>query len=330
MRADRLIALLLFLQSRGRVTASQVAAELEVSLATARRDLEALSASGIPIYVQPGRGGGWQLIGGARTNLSGLSGNESRALFWMLGTAGLASPETRVATRKLIQALPQSLRAEAERLGTSIHYDHAAWGERPDEVAADLDRLRDAIVGRRVVVASYTSRDGQQRRRRLKPLGLVAKAGVWYLVADGDHGLRTYRAARLEDVVGTDETFDAPSDLDLTSYWRVQVEQIERSRSDVAATLRVPNGIVPILQKQFGRYCTVLGGEGGRSSIVEVRAHLVAALAEQLAGWGDQVEVIAPVELRLELARIGAELVGWYGGRDHITEIDPGTQTSST
>lgn len=314
MRADRLIALLLFLQSRGRVTASQVATELEVSLATARRDLEALSASGIPIYVQPGRGGGWQLIGGARTNLSGLSGNESRALFWMLGTAGLASSETRVATMKLIQALPQSLRAEAERLATSIHYDHAAWGEPPGEVAADLDRLRDAIVGRRVLVASYPSREGQQRRRRLKPLGLVAKAGVWYLIAEGGRGPRTYRATRLENVVDTDEAFDVPHDFELTSYWSAQVEEIERSRSDVAATLRVPNGIVPILQKQFGRYCTVLGSEDGGGSIVEVRANLVVALAEQLAGWGEQVEVIAPVELRSELARIGAELVGQYGG----------------
>ena len=115
MRADRLIALLLLLQSRGRVTAATVAAELEVSLATARRDLEALSAAGVPLYVQSGRGGGWQLIGDARTNLSGLSVYESRAVFWLLGTAGLASPQTRLATKKLIRALPESMRDEAER-----------------------------------------------------------------------------------------------------------------------------------------------------------------------------------------------------------------------
>lgn len=153
MRADRLIALLLLLQSRGRVTAATVAAELEVSVATARRDLEALSAAGIPVYVQPGRGGGWQLIGDARTNLSGLSAYESRAMFWLLGTAGLASPETRVATMKLIRALPESLRGEAERLATSIHYDHAEWGGHPRESEEGLELLRDAIVQRKIVRA---------------------------------------------------------------------------------------------------------------------------------------------------------------------------------
>lgn len=124
MRADRLLALLLFLQSREQVTAAEVAAELEVSLATARRDLEALSAAGVPVHVRPGRGGGWGLLGGARTNLTGLGGPEARSLFWMLGTAGLSDPDTRLATRKLFRALPESLRAEAEVLATTIHYDH--------------------------------------------------------------------------------------------------------------------------------------------------------------------------------------------------------------
>ena len=184
MRADRLIALLLLLQSRGRVTAATVAAELEVSLATARRDLEALSAAGVPLYVQSGRGGGWQLIGDARTNLSGLSVYESRAVFWLLGTAGLASPQTRLATKKLIRALPESMRDEAERLAASIHYDHTAWGEHPRESAKGLELLRDAIVKRQMVRASYTTGEGAQGARELRPLGLVAKAGIWYLIAD--------------------------------------------------------------------------------------------------------------------------------------------------
>ncbi|NJC23562.1 putative DNA-binding transcriptional regulator YafY [Arthrobacter pigmenti] len=313
MRADRLIALLIFLQSRERVTAAQVAAELEVSLATARRDLEALSAAGIPVYVQAGRGGGWQLVGGAQTNLSGLSLYESRALFWLLGTAGLSSPETRVATMKLIQALPQSMRTEADRLATSIHYDHAAWGEQSSEAAVGLDRLRDAVVQRRSIIVSYTSRGGDRDQLQLRPLGLVAKSGIWYLVADGARGRRTYRVSRLEEVAGTDEFFDEPADFELTSYWKFHTETVEGLRSEVAALLRVPNWIAPILQKQFGRYCRVQSrGDEGRLT-VEVRANLVVALAEQLAGWGKQVEVLAPPALRVELARIGAELIRQHG-----------------
>lgn len=323
MRADRLIALLLLLQSRGRITAAEVAGELEVSLATARRDLEALSAAGIPVYALPGRGGGWQLLGGARTNLTGFSGHESRALFWLLGTAGLSTPETRVATMKLIRALPQSQRVEAERLATSIHYDHSAWGERPDEAVDGLEPLRDAIVHGRVVEASYTSRDGEQRLRRLRPLGLVAKAGVWYLIADDDaaeRGPRTYRAQRLTEARITNDEFDPPREFDLAAYWRAHTEEIEQLRSGIAATLRVPRWVVPILQKQFGRYCTVLGrdagpsGDGPDADLVEVRAHLVTGLAEQLAGWGSTIAVLSPPELRTELARIGAELVSHNDG----------------
>lgn len=307
MRADRLIALLLLLQSRGRVTAATVAAELEVSLATARRDLEALSAAGIPVYVQPGRGGGWQLVGDARTNLSGLSAHESRAMFWLLGTAGLASPETRVATMKLIRALPESLRDEAERLATSIHYDHAAWGERSRESAEELELLREAIIQRQVIRASYTTANGDQGTRELRPLGLVAKAGVWYLIADGERGPRSYRVERLAELHLTEAQFEPPQGFDLVTYWQAHAEEVEGLRSEVAATLSVPKWVVPILQHQLGRYCTVLDHQGERA-VVEVRAHLLTGLAEQLAGWGNRIDVLAPAELRAELARIGTEL----------------------
>lgn len=312
MRADRLVALVLLLQSRGRITASRVASELGVSLATVRRDLEALAAAGIPVQVQAGRGGGWQLVGGARTNLTGLSGHEARALFWMLGTAGLADPETRVATMKLIQALPQSMRTEAERLATSIHYDHAPWGEPPGDPGRDLGLLRRAVVGRRVLTGWYTARSGQRWAVRLRPLGLVAKAGAWYLVADGDPGPRTYRVSRLDELSLADEEFDAPAGFDLAAFWGAHAEEIERERSVIAARLRVPTWVAPHIQQQFGRYCTVLGQDGEHATI-EVRARLLVALAEQLAGWGDRIEVLAPEELRGELVRLGADVVRHHG-----------------
>ncbi len=316
VRADRMIALLLLLQSRGRMTASQVAAELEVSVATARRDLEALSSAGIPVYAQPGRGGGWCLIGCARTDLTGMSVGEVRALSRMLGTAALNDSETRVPTMKLIRALPSSLRDEAERLMTSIHDDRVSWGELEDDAADDaarteLSRLCDAIAQHRVVTASYEGKDGERRVRRLLSLGLVNKAGVWYLVADSGRGVRTYRVSRLEDVAMTDEVFDPLEDFDVSTYWSTQTEIIERRRSGVAARLRVRSSIVPVLRHQFGRHFSLL--EEGEPSIVEVRAHMLVGLAEKLAGWGKRIDVLSPSHLRSELARIGAELVAHHG-----------------
>lgn len=110
MRADRLVAVLLLMQSRGRVTAGLLAAELEVSTATARRDLEALSATGVPVYPQPGRGGGWSLVGGARTDLTGLTASEARALFLLVGPAAALSPQAKAALSKLVRALPDTFR----------------------------------------------------------------------------------------------------------------------------------------------------------------------------------------------------------------------------
>ena len=123
MRADRLVATLLTLQARGRVTAAQLAEELEVSVATARRDLEALSAAGIPVYPQVGRAGGWQLLGGARTDLSGLSAVEARALFLLVGPAASVDPDAKAALRKLVRALPETFRDDAQAAADAVVID---------------------------------------------------------------------------------------------------------------------------------------------------------------------------------------------------------------
>src|SRR5215475_4065602 len=133
MRADRLVAALLLLQRRGRVTAADLAGELEVSVATARRDLEALSAAGIPVYPQSGRGGGWSLVGGARTDLSGLSAAEARALFLLVGPAAAVAPEAKAALRKLVRALPSTFRADAEAAADAVVIDPVRWGGRARE-----------------------------------------------------------------------------------------------------------------------------------------------------------------------------------------------------
>src|SRR5689334_14042754 len=155
MRADRLVAALLLMQARGRVTAAGLAAELEVSVATARRDLEALSAAGIPVYPQPGRGGGWSLIGGARTDLSGLSATEAQALFLLAGPAAASSDAARAALRKLVRALPRTFRADAEAAASATMIDPTGWGERDRHRPELAGVLQAAVIRRRKVRLTY-------------------------------------------------------------------------------------------------------------------------------------------------------------------------------
>ncbi|GAB0101707.1 WYL domain-containing protein [Nocardia sp. JMUB6875] len=312
MRADRLVATLLFMQTRERVTATEVATELEVSVATARRDLEALSAAGIPVYSQPGRGGGWSLIGGARTDLSGLTASEAQALFLLLGPLATAAPATRSALRKLLRALPQPFRLEAEAAAGAVVVDAAGWGRGDTEMPALVDELQRAVVRRRRIAFDYDRR-GQRTRRLVDPWGLVDKDGIWYLVAGTERGRRTFRVDRIATLEITDEIAHRPPDFDLSTAWSEVVEEVERHRSTLAATVLIPAALAPVLRDRQGRHC-VLEGEAADG---RVRARITAPtplmIAQELAGWGATVEVLEPESVKAELARLGSELVERYG-----------------
>lgn len=308
MRADRLVAAVLLLQARGRVTAAELAEDLEISVATARRDLEALSAAGIPVYPQPGRGGGWSLVGGARTDLSGLTAAESQALFLMLGPAASGGPELSSALRKLVRALPATFRADAEAAARAVVSDPAGWGERDREPPALVQSLQQAVVQRRKVRFDYSGKD-----RLVDPYGLADKDGVWYLIAGTPAGQRTFRVDRMSAATTTDLPSQRPDDFDLREQWARVVEEMEQRRSLVSATVLIDARYLSVLRSHFGRHCEVLGERDGRVH-VKVAAHWVRSIAEQLAGWGDLVEVVEPDSVRAELARIGRELTARYGG----------------
>src|SRR4051812_35497696 len=219
MRADRLVATLLFLQARGRVTAAEVAAELEVSVKTARRDLDALSIAGIPVYAQPGRGGGWALVGGGRTDLSGLTAAEARTLFLVAGPSSAVTPQAKAALRKLVRALPETFRAEAEKAASAIVLDPAGWGGTAPLTPPHLEALQQAVIEGRQVRLGYTDARGAVSERLVHPLGLVSKGTTWYLVADTDGGRRTFRVWRVSSVALTDEPAVRPADFDLQTAW---------------------------------------------------------------------------------------------------------------
>lgn len=308
------MAALLFLQARGRVTAAELAAELEISERTARRDLEALAMAGIPVYSQPGRGGGWSLLGGARTDLSGLTAAEARTLFLVAGPSASATPQVKAALRKLVRALPEPFRAEAEAAASAVVLDPRTW-DRPSVTPPPyLDVLQQAVVDGVQVRLRYAGRDRPESERIAHPLGLVSKASVWYLVAGTDAGLRTFRLSRVRSVALTDDPVERPEGFDLEETWNQIVDTLGERRAGFRATARVVPDAVGWMRSSFGVRVTV--GERVDDGRVEVqlRSWSASALADELAGFGAMVEVIDPPVAREALARIGEELLRTYGG----------------
>jgi len=312
MRADRLVATLLFLQARGRVTAQEVADELEVSLRTARRDLEALSIAGIPVYPQSGRGGGWSLVGRGRTDLSGLTAGEARTLFLLAGPSSAVTPQAKAALRKLVQALPETFRAEAEKAANAVVLDPAHWGGRAPATPPHLEALQRAVIEGVQVRLGYADRAGSVTERTVHPLGLVSKGTVWYLVADTEAGRRTFRVWRVRAVELTDQPAVRPPGFDLATAWQEVVDTMESRRTHAVVRAAVTPSLLPALRGHLGSRLTV-GEETGDGRItVLVRLHDAENGARELAGYADGLEVLDPPEVRARLAALGADLVARY------------------
>lgn len=318
MRADRLVALLLMLQRRGRVTAGEVAAELEVSERTARRDLEALGAAGLPVYAQQGRNGGWHLLGGARTDLSGLSEGEVRALFLLAGPAA-ATPELKGALRKLVRALPEPFRADAEATSGAIVIDRSSWdGQSTDAGGAQpqhLDEVQRAVVQGRQIELGYVGRTGEASDRTVHPLGLAAKGRVWYVIGDTDRGLRTFRVDRIRSLRVTNAAVVRPTGFVLADAWKLISEEISERRLPVAANADAASGSLGFLRRVFGTRLRIGATDDHGHARVEIRGWNEQQLGRELAPFVHELTVLGPPAVRAELRRVGAELVERYGDR---------------
>jgi len=231
MRASRLVSLLLLLQTRGRMTAAQLATELEVSVRTIYRDLDALSTAGVPVYTEAGPNGGCRLVDGYRTRLTGLTEQEAEALF--LG--GVPGPVAQLglgtvlaaAQLKVLAALPPELRSRARRVQERFHLDAPGWFRAADDVP-QLALLAEAVWDDRRVTVRYQRRD-RAVTRTLDPLGLVLNGGVWYVVARHRGALRTYRVSRMRAVRPRDERFVRPTGFLLAEHWDASQDQFEEA-----------------------------------------------------------------------------------------------------
>jgi predicted DNA-binding transcriptional regulator YafY len=312
MRADRLVAALLVLQARGRITTGELARELEVSARTARRDLEGLAMAGIPVYSQPGRGGGWSLVGGARTDLSGLTAAEARTLFLVAGPSA-ATPQVKAALRKLVRALPSTFRTEAEAAAEAVVLDPTNWDQGQVPPPSHLGTLQEAVIHAVQVRLGYERRDGQVSERVVHPLGLVVKNQVWYLVADTDAGQRTFRVSRVRSAERTGDTARRPPGFDLSEAWRAIVTTLDEQRTPASVHVRTDPGTLDILRYVFGTRLVVgPAGADGRVE-AEIRGHSEEMVSRQLAGLADRIDVVGPESVRRHLVEIGRALVRHHG-----------------
>jgi predicted DNA-binding transcriptional regulator YafY len=240
MRAERLLRLLLRLQTSGRSTVDQLAQYLDVSPRTVQRDLDALSLAGVPVYSVRGRGGGWALLPDYRTRLTGLTPAEVMSVFVGASAHVLADlgmdVSSDLAMTKLIAALPESARRDAEFARQRLLIDHAGW-DGQQQAPHWLDLCREAIWQERRIAITY-----KDRTFTVAPLGLVAKTRNWYLVAAREDGeLRTYRISRMTSAVLTDESFTRPDDFDLADHWTVAQQRFRASHSSYPFVVRVRN-----------------------------------------------------------------------------------------
>jgi predicted DNA-binding transcriptional regulator YafY len=320
VRASRLLELLLHLQNRGGLTAAELARELEVSVRTVHRDVEALSAAGVPIYAERGPHGGIRLVDGYRTRLTGLTGEEAEALF-LSGVPGPAAElglgtVVAAARLKVLAALPPELRSRAARLVERFHLDVAGWFQAGEPVP-NLATLSAAVWEARRVSIAYERGDATVERT-LEPLGLVLKGGVWYLVAGVDGQPRTYRVSRVSRAAVLDAVFERPADFDLAAFWSESSSAYERDAPRLAVELR-------IRPDRIWRLRDLAGGAAVDAAEplpdpdpdgwlrLRLRLEWPNEVPALLAAVGDGLEVIGPPELRERIVAQAGRLLALYG-----------------
>lgn len=311
MLAGRLLSILMLLQTRGRISAKELAEEFEVAVRTIHRDIDQLSAAGIPVYAERGRGGGFRLQDGYRTKLTGLNPSEAETLF----LAGLPGPAAQLgladalanARLKLLAALPANLQPGAERIAERLHLDAGVWFQHADRIPS-LPMIARAVWNARMLKLRYRrAGETEAHPRKLGPLGLVLKAGVWYLVAQSGSKVRTYRARNIQDAEVTDEVFERPKRFNLAAHWEMAVREYEAGVYHEHADVRLsPRGMymLEMLGPYVVRAATESSGSPDRDGWVRCRLPLesIDYGIRELMRLGDEVRVLGPPELRRRFA----------------------------
>ncbi|MFI5778299.1 helix-turn-helix transcriptional regulator [Nocardia sp. NPDC051570] len=323
MRASRLLSIVLLLQTRGRMTAGQLARELEVSVRTVYRDMESLSLAGIPFYSEAGHDGGYRLLDGYQTRLTGMTADEAEAL----SLSGLPGPAADLglgamlttAQRKLMAALPEQVRAPAGRISQRFHLDTVEWYTLQEDLA-HLPAVVEAVWNQRRLRIGYRRwADPRQARRTLAPYGLVLKSGRWYLVAAAGAVIRTYRVSQIVTLRILDETFEHPGEFDLARYWQDYLDEFDTRRRQGTATVRMSAHVLSRLDHLLDPDLVRAARDTARIepdgwSVVEIPLETIEHTAGLVLRLGADAEVLGPAALRQHMSEIAAALVRTYHG----------------
>jgi predicted DNA-binding transcriptional regulator YafY len=320
MRASRLLTILMLLQTRGRMSASALAAEVEVDLRTIYRDIDDLSSAGIPVYAERGRLGGFQLLEGYRTKLTGLTRAEGEALFFV-GFPGPAaelglSDSSAAARLKLLAALPVETRVAADRVSSRFHFDPTPWYRDP-ETGPLLRIVAEAVWATRRLRVRYESWD-KIVERDLEPLGLVLKAGVWYLVARAERSVRTYRVAKILEAAAREEAFAYPAGFDLSTHWKQAAKTFEESVFRDEAVLVVTERGRSLLRAHGAALDRAVAktakplARGRWRWRVTIPIESIDQAKRELLGLGAEGEVLSPAPLRAAITAEAAVVAGLY------------------
>ena len=320
MRADRLLSILILLQTRGRMSASQLSRELEVSERTIYRDMVALSTAGVPVYGEAGPDGGYQLLDSYRTNLTGLSEGEARALFMLnmpgpLARLGL-SQELKAAMLKLTAALPEPRRQDEARVRQRYYID-ATWWSQAEEPLPHLPAIQQAVWEDHRLAITYTPIFGVRIERIVDPYGLAARSGAWYLVFAHGGRVRARRVADLLEARLCPELFERPPGFDLAAFWQAWCAEEEQITSGYPVTLRVSKRALPAALHRFGsqvrdQLARAPEDDDG-SRILTLHFRWIDDARDRLLPLGSGVEVLEPFALRASLADIAAQTARLYG-----------------
>lgn len=318
MRADRLISLLMLLQARGRMTARALATKLEVSERTIYRDVEALSASGVPIYAEAGPQGGLALLDSYRTTLTGLTEGEVRALFMLSIPAPLAalgvSQELRSALLKLSAALPDARRHDEVQVRQRFYLD-SSWWHQNENAVPHLQTVHQAVWRDRRLHLTYHPIPTVEIEQCVDPYGLVAKAGIWYLAYARAGRVRAHRVAALLDVRMSEETFERPSDFDLAAFWQTWCAEREQRYTAYPVTVRVAPNFAPVLPMYFDSIRDKIEQAAPDADgwlTLELAFESLQAARDRLLSFGRGVEVIRPLALRKSIHDYAEQIVALY------------------
>lgn len=303
MRAERLLSIILLLQSHNRLTAAQLADRLDVSERTILRDMDALASANIPVYSERGRHGGWALVDGYRTNLIGISNEEISALVLspsqVLADLGL-DDAAEAATLKILASLPQFRRRNADVVRQRIHIDGAPWHGEAD-TARFLPQLQQAIWQDSELTIRYQRGDEEIVERTIAPLGLVAKGRIWYLIAAIDEVYRTYRVSRIRQVKATGKSITRPTNFDLADYWEQSTREFVAQLPTYPVTIRIHEDALRFIRAWRWATITSIAPDSDNWLVVEVNFEEIEGATACLLGCARDVQVIAPDELKVTI-----------------------------